>query len=129
MPGTDDIVARLSVVDRFLPVWILAAMTAGIGMGRAVPGIDRWLDRLQVTSGTPLPIFIGLLVMMYLVLARVRYGRLGAVARDRRMLVSSLALYGLLSTIVVLFALQGHAITQRPGDVARVALPSSPTSR
>ncbi len=100
-PTTDHVVARLSVVDRFLPVWILAAMAAGIGLGRAVPGLGRWLDRLQVTSGTPLPIFVGLLVMMYPVLARVRYGRLGTVTRDRRMLVSSLVLNWLVGPAVM----------------------------
>ncbi len=83
---------RLSFVDRFLPVWILCAMGLGIGLGRAVPSLNRHLDAIQVTQGTSLPIFIGLLVMMYPVLAKVRYGRLTAVTRDRRMLVSSLVL-------------------------------------
>ncbi len=86
------VVRRLSFLDRWLPVWILAAMAAGIGLGRALPGLNRHLDALQVTSGTSLPIFVGLLVMMYPVLAKVRYGEAGAVTRDRRMLVSSLVL-------------------------------------
>jgi ACR3 family arsenite transporter len=86
------VIARLSFLDRFLPVWIIAAMATGIGLGRAIPSLDTHLNAIQVTSGTSLPIFIGLLVMMYPVLAKVRYGQLGSVARDRKMLASSLAL-------------------------------------
>ncbi len=98
------VVARLSVLDRFLPVWILAAMALGIGLGRAVPSLGAHLDAVQVTRGTSLPIFVGLLVMMYPVLAKVRYGHLGTVTRDRRMLVSSLVLNWLVGP-AVMFAL------------------------
>ncbi len=86
------VIARLSFLDRFLPLWIILAMVAGIGLGRALPGLNTRLNAIQVTSGTSLPIFIGLLVMMYPVLAKVRYDQLGSVTRDRRMLVSSLVL-------------------------------------
>jgi ACR3 family arsenite transporter len=86
------VVARLSLADRLLPVWVLAAMGVGIGLGRAVPSLGSHLNAIQVTEGTSLPIFIGLLVMMYPVLARVRYGQLGSVARDRKMLISSVVL-------------------------------------
>lgn len=82
-PGEPAPVARrLSVLDRFLPVWIVAAMALGIGLGRGVPSLNRHLQAVQVTQGTSLPIFIGLLVMMYPVLAKVRYGQLGSVTRD-----------------------------------------------
>jgi ACR3 family arsenite transporter len=84
--------ARLSFLDRFLPVWIIGAMAVGIGLGRVIPSLGTHLNAIQVTSGTSLPIFIGLLIMMYPVLAKVRYGQLGSVTRDRRMLVSSLVL-------------------------------------
>jgi ACR3 family arsenite transporter len=86
------VIARLSFLDRFLPLWIIVAMAAGIGLGRAIPSLNKHLNAIQVTSGTSLPIFIGLLVMMYPVLAKVRYDRLGSVTRDRRMLVTSLVL-------------------------------------
>jgi len=86
------LVARLSVLDRYLPLWILLAMAAGIGLGRAVPGLNAPLDAVQVTSGTSLPIFVGLLVMMYPVLAKVRYDELGTVTGDHRLLVSSIVL-------------------------------------
>jgi arsenite transporter len=86
------LIARLSFLDRFLPVWIIVAMAAGIGLGRAVPSLNTHLNAIEVTSGTSLPIFVGLLVMMYPVLAKVRYDRLSTVTRDRRMLVASLVL-------------------------------------
>src|SRR5579875_427865 len=111
--GGPDVPRRLRVVDRYLPVWILLAMAAGISLGRAVPGLDRHLDAIQVTSGTSLPIFVGLLVMMYPVLAKVRYGRLGAVTRDRRMLVSSLALNWLVGP-AVMFALAWLMLPDQP---------------
>ena len=95
---------RLSFVDRYLPVWILVAMGLGIGLGRAMPSLNRHLDAIQVTRGTSLPIFVGLLVMMYPVLAKVRYGRLTSVTRDRRMLVSSLVLNWVVGP-AVMFAL------------------------
>ncbi len=98
------VIARLSFVDRYLPAWILLAMGLGLGLGRGIPGLNRTLDSVQVPSGTSLPIFVGLLVMMYPVLAKVRYGEAGAVTRDRRMLVSSLALNWLVGP-AVMFAL------------------------
>ncbi len=98
------VIARLSFLDRFLPVWIILAMVVGIGLGRAFPSLNSHLNAVQVTSGTSLPIFIGLLVMMYPVLAKVRYDRLGTVTRDRRLLVASLVLNWLVGP-AVMFAL------------------------
>ena len=98
------VIARLSFLDRFLPVWIVAAMAIGIGLGRAIPSLNKHLNAIQVTSGTSLPIFIGLLVMMYPVLAKVRYDRLGSVTRDRKMLVTSLVLNWVVGP-AVMFAL------------------------
>src|SRR5665213_1539304 len=92
VPLETPVIDRLSFLDRFLPVWIILAMAVGLGLGRAIPSLNRHLNAIQVTSGTSLPIFIGLLVMMYPVLAKVRYDQLGSVTRDRRMLVSSLVL-------------------------------------
>ncbi|MEU7720483.1 ACR3 family arsenite efflux transporter [Streptomyces tibetensis] len=82
---------RLSFVDRYLAVWILAAMAVGLGLGRLVPGLGDALAKVTVT-GVSLPIALGLLVMMYPVLAKVRYDRLDTVTRDRRLLLSSLLL-------------------------------------
>ncbi|WDO10985.1 ACR3 family arsenite efflux transporter [Streptomyces murinus] len=66
-------------------------MAAGLGLGRLVPGLGDALASVTVT-GVSLPIALGLLVMMYPVLAKVRYDRLGTVTRDRRLLVPSLLL-------------------------------------
>jgi arsenical-resistance protein len=85
------VVARLSTLDRFLPVWILAAMALGLGAGRLIPGLGAALDTIAI-QGVSLPIALGLLVMMYPVLAKVRYDRLDTVTADRRLLVSSLVL-------------------------------------
>ncbi len=82
---------RLSTVDRFLPVWILAAMALGLALGRLVPGISGVLDAVKIGS-VSLPIAIGLLVMMYPVLAKVRYRETGQVLADRRLLVTSLVI-------------------------------------
>ncbi|MBT0772952.1 ACR3 family arsenite efflux transporter [Kineosporia sp. J2-2] len=97
------VTARLSVLDRFLPVWILAAMLLGLILGRAVPGLDDALDSVKVGS-VSLPIAVGLLLMMYPVLAKVRYSQTAAVTGDRRLLAASLALNWLIGP-AVMFAL------------------------
>ncbi len=89
--ATAPVVGQLSVVNRFLPLWIGVAMAAGIGLGRLVPRLNAALDHVQV-AGTSLPIALGLLVMMYPVLAKVRYGEIDRVTADRRLLIPSLVL-------------------------------------
>ena len=89
--STEAVSARLSTLDRFLPVWILAAMAAGLLLGRVVPGLGEALSAVQI-DGVSLPIALGLLVMMYPVLAKVRYDRLDTVTGDHRMLGASLFL-------------------------------------
>ena len=90
-PAAIKVTAQLSLLDRWLPVWIVAAMALGVGLGRIAPGLNKAMNHIQVT-GTSLPIAIGLLVMMYPVLAKVRYGEMHKVGADRRLLISSLAL-------------------------------------
>jgi len=85
------VVTKLSLLDRLLPVWIGAGMAAGLLLGRVIQGLGAALNHLQL-DGISLPIAFGLLVMMYPVLAKVRYDRLDAVAGDRRLLLSSLLL-------------------------------------
>ncbi|SDS25697.1 ACR3 family arsenite efflux transporter [Microlunatus soli] len=84
-------VAQLSRLDRFLPVWILAAMAVGLLLGRLIPGLGTALSAVAI-QGVSLPIAIGLLIMMYPVLAKVRYNRLDTVTRDTKTLVLSLIL-------------------------------------
>src|SRR5512134_1352193 len=90
-PAEAHVVERLSTLDRYLPVWIGLAMLVGLLAGRWVPGLNDALDAVKVAS-VSLPIALGLLVMMYPVLAKVRYDEIGHVARDSRMLVLSLVL-------------------------------------
>ncbi|QAY62782.1 ACR3 family arsenite efflux transporter [Xylanimonas allomyrinae] len=82
---------RLPTLDRWLPAWIGLAMVAGLVLGRFVPGLSRVLAALEV-GGISVPIAIGLLVMMYPVLAKVRYDKVAAVTGDKRLLVTSLTL-------------------------------------
>jgi len=89
--ATRGVVAGLSRLDRFLPVWIVAAMAVGLLAGGLLPGLGPALDAITV-DGISVPIALGLLVMMYPVLAKVRYDRLDTVTADRPLLVSSLVL-------------------------------------
>src|SRR5690606_417695 len=102
-PQEAGVVAGLSTLDRFLPVWIIAAMVLGLGLGRAVPGLDDALARVEA-GGISLPIALGLLVMMYPVLAKVRYDRLDTVTGDRRLMAASLLLNWVIGP-AVMFAL------------------------
>ncbi|MEV2246029.1 ACR3 family arsenite efflux transporter [Streptomyces sp. NPDC049970] len=92
LPGTgeESVTGRLSTLDRYLAVWILVAMAAGLSVGRLVPGLNGALAKIEV-GGISLPIALGLLVMMYPVLAKVRYDRLDSVTGDRKLMASSLA--------------------------------------
>ncbi len=99
-PAPASVARRLSTLDRYLPVWIGLAMVAGLLLGRWVPGIADALDAVTVGS-VSLPIALGLLVMMYPVLAKVRYDEIGHVARDKRTMVLSLVLNWLIGPAVM----------------------------
>jgi len=93
---TGHITAKLSTLDRFLPVWILAAMALGLGLGRLIPGLGQALESVKV-AGVSLPIAIGLLVMMYPVLAKVRYNETHRAIGDRKLMITSLVINWLLA--------------------------------
>ena len=91
--STEDnaVLAKLSTLDRFLPLWIVLAMGAGLLLGRAIPSLQTALDAIKIAE-TSLPIALGLLLMMYPVLAKVRYEDMGHVTGDRKLLWLSLVL-------------------------------------
>ncbi|MFF9141003.1 ACR3 family arsenite efflux transporter [Streptomyces albogriseolus] len=98
-----SIAAKMSTLDRFLAVWILLAMGLGLGLGRLIPGLNDALAKVEI-GGISLPIAVGLLIMMYPVLAKVRYDRLDAVTGDRKLMVSSLVVNWIIGP-AVMFAL------------------------
>jgi len=81
----------MSFLDRWLPVWILVAMAAGLLLGRFVPALGAALESVTIGQ-VSLPIAVGLLVMMYPVLAKVRYDETARVTGDRRLMALSLLL-------------------------------------
>ncbi|TYP83645.1 ACR3 family arsenite efflux transporter [Blastococcus xanthinilyticus] len=103
VPADAPVLQKLSTLDRFLPVWIVAAMALGLALGRWVPGLDDALSAVEV-GDVSLPIAIGLLLMMYPVLAKVRYSELDRVTGDRRLLGASLVLNWLVGP-ALMFAL------------------------
>lgn len=102
VPGVETpILKRLSALDRFLPLWIFAAMAAGILLGKVYPDLGSVLDHVQM-AGVSVPIAVGLLWMMYPVLAKVRYETIGAHVRDTKLLGTSLVLNWILGPLVML---------------------------
>lgn len=91
MTNPEPTPARMSFLDRFLPVWIILAMAFGLLLGRAVPGLSSTLERFEV-GGISLPIALGLLVMMYPPLAKVRYDKTREIATDKRLMTVSIIL-------------------------------------
>ncbi|MGK0721328.1 ACR3 family arsenite efflux transporter [Leucobacter sp. W1478] len=93
----------MSTLDKWLPLWIGIAMVAGLLLGRFVPAVSEVLTRLEF-GGISAPIALGLLVMMYPVLAKVRYDKVAAITGDKKLLIASLMLNWLVGP-AVMFAL------------------------
>ena len=92
--------AKLSVLDRFLPLWIFIAMALGVALGRIYPAIGPTLDEVKI-GGVSLPIAIGLFWMMYPVLAKVRYGKLTSVGANTKLFGASLIFNWVLGPILM----------------------------
>jgi ACR3 family arsenite transporter len=86
---SDGIVKKLSFLDRYLTLWIFIAIGAGIAIGYYLPGVSKFITEMQVGT-TSIPIAVGLILMMYPPLARVKYEEMGKVFKNKKLLVISL---------------------------------------
>jgi arsenite transporter len=111
-PDVRAVVGQLSFIDRYLPLWIFLAMAIGLGLGATVPGLPQALDAIKVAD-VSLPIAVGLLWMMYPVLARVKYEELSHVGRAWKLFAASLGLNWVIGPILM-FALAWLLLPDMP---------------
>jgi ACR3 family arsenite transporter len=111
-PETRGVAGRLSLLDRFLALWIILTMVFGVGLGKLFPDVADAIDSARVGT-VSFPIAVGLLWMMYPVLAKVRYEELGKVPTAWRMFGLSLSLNWLIGP-VIMFALAWLLLPDQP---------------
>ncbi len=97
---SDGIAKKLSFVDRYLTLWIFIAIAAGVAMGYWLPGAKDFINSLQV-GATNIPIAIGLILMMYPPLAKVKYEEMGKIFQNKKLLVVSLLMNWVVGPLVM----------------------------
>lgn len=111
---------RLSFLDRYLTLWIFAAMALGIALGTLVPAVPETLGAMSIGS-TSVPIAVGLILMLFPPLAKVRYEALGAVFRDTRILALSFVLCWIVAP-AFMFALAAWLLPDKPAYMTGLIL-------
>ncbi len=103
----------LSFLDRYLTIWIFLAMAVGVGLGYFLPGVESFIDRFRVGT-TNVPIAIGLILMMYPPLAKVRYEKFWAILGHGKVLALSIFV-NLIVGPIVMFVLAATLLRDLPG--------------